>query len=404
MKKRPLKVGITDLATTHPEMANEWHTTLNGLLLPTQVTSGSDKKVWWNGACGHVYDAPISKRSKGGNCPYCAGMRVLVGFNDAQTLHPMLQNEWHPTKNLHKTLKDFVIGSNHLAWWQCYKNHEWQCRISTRTAGKNSGSCPECNSLAIDNPLLASEWHPTKNGSLQPNQVSRAFSKHVWWLGSCQHDWKATVIQRNHKEKGSSCPYCSGRRAWKGYNDLATTHPHLIEEWHPTKNSKTYYEVSAGSAYKATWLCKQNQHEWVLDVGNRSRGTACPHCFPVTSAKEREILEHLKDCYPSIQGSVSLPIKWGRSNYSSVDMLIPDLNVIIEYDGTFWHKDRKESDLLKTRALLLAGYRVIRIRGRNLGNLDVIHNNLIQIKDNGSKLTPTATLYDELSKVLLMFE
>ena len=32
-------------------------------------------------------------------CPYCVGRKVLVGFNDCVTTYPMLAKEWHPTKN-----------------------------------------------------------------------------------------------------------------------------------------------------------------------------------------------------------------------------------------------------------------------------------------------------------------
>ena len=35
------------LAETHPEIAKEWHPTLNGDLTPRDFTHGSDKKPWW---------------------------------------------------------------------------------------------------------------------------------------------------------------------------------------------------------------------------------------------------------------------------------------------------------------------------------------------------------------------
>ena len=39
-------VGINDLATTHPQLAAEWHPAKNGDLTPRNVTYGSGKKVW----------------------------------------------------------------------------------------------------------------------------------------------------------------------------------------------------------------------------------------------------------------------------------------------------------------------------------------------------------------------
>ena len=64
------------------------------------------------------------------------------------------------------------------------------------------------NILAIKNPQLASEWHPTKNENLTPNDVGIGSKKKVWWLGKCDHEWAATISSRN---KGNGCPYCSGK-------------------------------------------------------------------------------------------------------------------------------------------------------------------------------------------------
>src|SRR5579859_6826012 len=36
------------LATTHPQLAKEWHPNKNGELTPYNITYGSNKKVWWN--------------------------------------------------------------------------------------------------------------------------------------------------------------------------------------------------------------------------------------------------------------------------------------------------------------------------------------------------------------------
>ena len=56
-----LMTGLNDLATVNPDLAAEWHPTKNAPLLPSQVTGGSSKKVWWLGKCGHEWEAVISK-------------------------------------------------------------------------------------------------------------------------------------------------------------------------------------------------------------------------------------------------------------------------------------------------------------------------------------------------------
>lgn len=67
--------GFNDLASLEPELAKEWHPSLNGNLKPNQVLVGSGKKVWWQCAEGHAWEAVIYSRSGAvrRGCPVCAG-------------------------------------------------------------------------------------------------------------------------------------------------------------------------------------------------------------------------------------------------------------------------------------------------------------------------------------------
>jgi hypothetical protein len=74
--------------------------------------------------------------------------------------------------------------------------------------------CPFCanrrvsctNSLATVEKKIAREWHPTKNGKLQPTDVVYGSSKMVWWLCKYGHEWPATVKNRTYY--GTGCPGC----------------------------------------------------------------------------------------------------------------------------------------------------------------------------------------------------
>jgi len=61
---------------THPEIAAQWHPTKNGDLRPSDVTAGSNKKVWWlcpnkcPEGCAHEWEATIYSRANGSRCPY----------------------------------------------------------------------------------------------------------------------------------------------------------------------------------------------------------------------------------------------------------------------------------------------------------------------------------------------
>lgn len=96
--------------------------------------------------------------------------------------------------------------------------------------------CPICAGrppLREAHPSLAAEWHPTRNGKTAPDDVTAGSTRPAWWLGKCGHEWRAGVGSR---ARGAGCPYCSGKRALAGFNDLATTHPDLAAAWHPERN------------------------------------------------------------------------------------------------------------------------------------------------------------------------
>ena len=122
-------------------LAKEWNYKRNGDLLPESVTPNSGKKVWWMCMYGHEWQAKIAQRNNGTGCPYCAGRKVLKGFNDLQTVNPALAKEWNYEKNDGLTPMDVTSNSNKKVWWKCKKGHEWQAIVANRNNGRG---CPQC--------------------------------------------------------------------------------------------------------------------------------------------------------------------------------------------------------------------------------------------------------------------
>ena len=67
------------LSEVHPELVAEW-SDKNLPLTPDRITYGSNKVVWWKGACGHEWQTSVKARSNGENCPICSGARVIEGI------------------------------------------------------------------------------------------------------------------------------------------------------------------------------------------------------------------------------------------------------------------------------------------------------------------------------------
>jgi hypothetical protein len=247
--------------------------------------------------------------------------RLLIGKGDKvkpddthnlKVLFPEIAGEWHPTKNGDLTPDKVNPAGRVKAWWRCAKGHEWQAWVFNRTRGNN---CPYCcgnratkeNNLLIVSPETAKLWHPTKNGSLGPDQVTPHSKKKVWWMCNKGHEWKAFVGNMHRSKTG--CPYCSGRRPSKEYN-LLTLYPHLARQWHPFRNGVlTPDQVTPGSDKRVWWRCSKG-HEWQAIVGNRTRKNYdCPYCANYFVSKENNLLvrypELAKQWHPTKNGRLT---------------------------------------------------------------------------------------------------
>lgn len=191
------------LATLFPKLLEEWDYEKNDSLLPTNVRAQSNKVVYWKCAKGHSWKVVISSRSGGGSCcPYCKGL-LPTEETCLATINSKLASEWNHEKNGELTPENVMPKSGKRVWWICSNGHTWEATIASRS---NGSGCPYCrgrkvcedNSLESVEPELSKEWHPTKNGDLTPNDVTRSSRKKVWWFcRNCQREWEAFVYSRS---------------------------------------------------------------------------------------------------------------------------------------------------------------------------------------------------------------
>jgi len=318
-------------------LVNEFDTQKNPIPA-SSLTSGSNKKVWWLCQISHSYLSSVADRTKGTGCPYCAGKKVLVGFNDLATTHPQIALEWDITKNP-IPVTTLSKGSRYNAWWLCNDNHSYDMAVKKRTAGRG---CPYCagkrilvgfNDLATTHPELAKEWDTDKN-SLPATAISYGSSEKAWWLCSHNHSWQTSPNRRSK----NNCPICSNKRISVGFNDLATTHPTISQEWHLAKNEeKTAKNFTKGSRTHAWWQCDKG-HEWDARIGERTgHKTNCPECARLAqvSLAEKEIVAYLRDKMLTVETS-NRTLLDGKE----VDIYIPEKKIAIEFNGLYWHTEK----------------------------------------------------------------
>lgn len=141
---KQVKQGYNDLKTLRPDIAKEWDYEKNNIG-PESVTIGCTKKYWWKCSKGHSWDTTPNHRTSGANgCPYCANKKVLSGYNDLETLYPLIAGEWNYKRNGNITPRDVLPKSNKAAWWKCVLGHEYHAKIYSRTLYDTG--CPKCNS------------------------------------------------------------------------------------------------------------------------------------------------------------------------------------------------------------------------------------------------------------------
>ena len=195
---RPIP-GKTDFASRYPELAAQWHPEKNGSLTPDAVLPGSNRKVWWICQKGHEWQARVKSRVSGCGCPVCAHRTLNRGETDLAARFPDLARQWHPTRNGSLRPEHVLPGSHRKVWWLCSKGHAWQAQITARVAGSGGPVCagkpliPGENDLATQMPELARQWHPTRNGTLTPEQVSPCSNRRVWWVCEQGHVYQAAI-------------------------------------------------------------------------------------------------------------------------------------------------------------------------------------------------------------------
>ena len=329
--------GLKDNAMLkhRPELFYEWDFQKNVELDVYAVTKASGKRAWWIcSKCGSSYDMTIANRTKGHGCGYCSGRRVNH-TNSLAALRPEIAASWDDEKN-ELTPHEVTVSSGKKVWWICERQHSYNSSVSNRTEGKG---CPYCSgrkaceefNLSVQNPMLAKQWHPTKNGVLTPRDVKSKSGKKAWWLGECGHEWETVIADRAHENQG--CPYCLGRKV-NADNCLATTNPKLAEEWHPTKNGDlTPKDVtSGGSRRKIWWIGKECGHEWDSSIYNRSQGKGCPYC----SYPARKVLVGFNDIHTTHPSLGKLLFnqedgyRYTQSSNTKVDWKCPECGEIIK--------------------------------------------------------------------------
>jgi DNA-directed RNA polymerase subunit RPC12/RpoP len=231
-------------------------------------------------------------------------MAKLTNNNRLSIIKPKLCKEWDYDKNYSLKPEDVSYSSNKKVWWKCSKcKNEWFSRIKSRSGKNTIGDCPKCSHIRAGNTIkvcknknlvlanhknIMKKWNFKKN-KLDPNILSINSKKRVWWKCSeCQYEWDATIdaISRGL----SKCFKC---------RTMASRYPHLIKEWHFTKNKPlTPYNITHGYNKKVWWKCSKCSTLWQATPNNRGcNSSGCPECKKKIILKDGTKWDSLIEAY-----------------------------------------------------------------------------------------------------------
>ncbi len=297
---------------------------------PTVVRANARYKVWWR--CpqgpGHRWQAVVYSRTAGHGCPFCAGRRAS-STNSLALCAPEIAAQWYQEKNEPLTPESVVRGSSRRVWWKCPAgaDHVWQSTVDERVS-KQSG-CPFCSgyrisittSLARLAPEVAAEWHPTRNGTLTPCDVTARGDRVVWWQcrKDAEHEWQSSIGNRTRLERG--CPFCAGQKVPRS-RSLGALRPELALQWDNEKNAPlTPFDVGLSSGLSVFWRCPRGpDHEWQVRVYVRTKpGSAgCPFCSGHRVCKDNCLATRFpriaREWHPARNGAMTPgTVTWGSS-------------------------------------------------------------------------------------------
>ena len=207
------------------------------------------------------------------------------------------------------------------------------------------------NDLQTLYPDVASEWCYELNGTLIPENVMAHSGKRVFWRCKLGHVWDTTIHHRTSHNSG--CPYCANRKVLVGYNDLATTHPHVAKQWDYELNGDLKpTDITYGYNHKIHFVCS-NGHKWKGTIVDRASECGCPYCTNKLPTKENNLLV----CNPEIAKEWDSQANIGLTNQAGRDVSTPDKVTPKSHVRANWicDKGHRWSAIVKSRTQMRSG-------------------------------------------------
>lgn len=258
----------------------------------------------------HTHNISLRKWLLGQRCPYCAG----------NARHSIKDVKASFEKEGYTLLTSFYKNLSTRLTFKCPEGHKHETTFRNWLKGNR---CPYCSGkikktlqdinqvfAQEDYELLSQEYRNCETKLLY--RCPKGHERYTTWSV-----WK----------KGFRCPECSGTAKL----DIAD-----IKESIEKCGYKLRDEQYKNNHEKLTLICPNN-HTYKVSYANwRSKGYRCPKCSLVGVSKaEQEVSSFISSIYTGniITGDRTI------IGPKELDIVIPELNLAIEYCGIYWHSE-----------------------------------------------------------------
>lgn len=196
------------------------------------------------------------------------------------------------------------------------------------------------------------------------------------------------VIREGNLNKGDGCPYCSNHKVRKGFNDVFTTHPEIVEYLFNKEDAYNYTARSNKQVKTQCPICHTYLGLHSLDDIYTHR-IRCPKCGKGNSYPNRFMFNLLRELDIPNEHEVQFP--WCTFHHFTdptiiirgrYDFVCPNHNLIIEMDSGLGHGNNIHTKAMTSEAECLYrdskkeqlayehGFEVIRINCEYYGHED----------------------------------
>lgn len=364
--------AVYNVAITNPEIVTVWDFDKNSRNIKTVLPYERGTEFWFKCKKGHSFKKSmfnmircVNSRFQG--CPEC--LRLERESNLVVNKGKDILKFWDYSKNKENP-ENLTLWSGGEYNFICEKGHSYSSSLGhvyrsiTESHGRVSG-CPYCankiityeNSFAGRFPEKVKYWDMEKNKGVKPEEV--AFHTEVKYWFKCDEGHSYFVQPWSVGTSNfAGCRICSGKEVIEGVNDLATLYKDLVDKfWDYDGNIISPREVTRQSTKIVSWLCINCGCSYYQRIDSRINCVGyCPSCRETFTRSRAE--KELADIIKSWGVSCKETIKIGSYNY---DFLILDKNLVIEFNGIYWHSTAVVEDIgrrnkLKYENLIEKGY------------------------------------------------